>query len=262
VVYTNPLSLAQHVTVEEVIQGFTAVGEWRYSFKQKGQEIEGLSADGVQDGVRQMARTGEAIRCVSVHLERETDNDAFFIARAERWIIAPDGRDVMLDSTIRGKRIPKYETHAYNDDRQPPRWKAGDRYLNESWFEHGVTKASRNAEEALMPEALKQWMLAAAKGTGPAPASRPQQRPQQQRNQPQRQAPANVDPETGEVTGVDYTKFWADLRAFKAGPAEVAAYLGVDKDAIGTAITTQAQADAIVAEFAKVPEKEQAALGV
>ena len=191
VVYTNPLALAQHVSVEDVINDFTAVGEWRYAFRQQGKEIEGLSADGVQDGVRQMARRGEAIRTLEVHLERETDNEAFFIARAARFAIAPDGREIMLDSTLRGKRVSKWETH--NSDDQYGKWKKGDRYPVEAWFENGVTKASRNAEEALMPEALKQWMLKAAKG---APSG--QQAPTRSQA-PRRPAPPNVDGDTGEI---------------------------------------------------------------
>ena len=186
IVYTNPLALAQHVSVEEVIAGFTAVGEWRYAFRRKGQEIEGLSADGVQDGVRQMARQGEAIRCTDVHLESETDREARFIAKAGRYAIAPDGRELLLDSTLRGKRIPKWEVHSSDD--QYGKWKKGDEYFNEDWFEHGVTKAARNAEEALMPEALKQWMLQAAKGV-----VKPQQAPARPQRQSRQESPAAPD---------------------------------------------------------------------
>ena len=194
VVYTNPLALTERITVEDILEGFHAVGEWRYSFRRKGQEIEGLSADGVQDGVRQMARKGEAIRTLEVHLERETDREAFFVARAGRYAIAPDGRELLLDTTIRGKRVAKYEVHSSDD--QYGKWKKGQEYLNEDWFEHGVTKAARNAEEALMPEALKQWMITAARAKAQKPTSSPQQpRGQQQRRTP----PANVNATTGEI---------------------------------------------------------------
>ena len=158
VVSSSPLALIEDLTIDSVIKDFQPVGEWRYSFRRKGQEIEGISADGVQDGVRQMARQGEAIRCMEVRLERENEREAFFIGKSGRFIITPDGREILVDTTIRGKRVSKYEQKA----------DGSGEYFNEAWFEHGVTKAARNAEEALMPEALKQWMVEAARQIPPA----------------------------------------------------------------------------------------------
>ena len=178
VIQSNPLSLIGEVTTADVLKRLQPVGEWRYSFRRKGQEIEGISADGVRDGIREMARQGEAIRTLEVRLEKDDENEAYFIARAARFAIAADGSEVLLDTTIRGKRISKLEARADGNGT----------YFNDAWFEHGVTKASRNAEEALMPEALKQWMLAEAKKLAPAQAGRLAAPPQRQATRP-----ANVD---------------------------------------------------------------------
>ncbi len=144
VVTSSPLALVNDWSLEDAKRDFAPVKEWRYAFQQKGATIQGLSADGVQDGVRGMALKGEAIRTLDVRLEKDTEHDAFFIAHACRYAISRDGQEILLDSTVRAKRVSK--------DGNP------------FWFEHGVTKAARNAEEALMPEALKQWMLAQSAG--------------------------------------------------------------------------------------------------
>ena len=180
IVVSNPLALMGDVTLESVQKDFAPVREWRYSFPQKGTTVEGLSADGVQDGVRQMARQGEAIRTLDVRLEKDTDKEAFFIAHAARYAISPDGKEILLDSTIRAKRVPKFDA---------------DGAFNKFWFEHGVTKAARNAEEALMPEALKQWMITQARGlTVPQRSQAAPQRPVQAPPRP-RPAPPQPDPD-------------------------------------------------------------------
>jgi hypothetical protein len=192
VVQTNPLALIGDLTLTQVLEGWQPVGEWRYSFKVKGKQVEGLSADGVQDGVRQMSRKGEAIRCLWSHLERDTEREAFFVAMAARYAIAPDGREICMDTTVRGKRVPKYEMSAPDDRGEQ------HEYFNKDWFEHGITKSARNAEEALMPEALKQWMLAEArKQDEEAPANRqaqPPRAPRPARNTPERSRGSGAAP--------------------------------------------------------------------
>ncbi len=154
VVTSSPLALADDWSLDRIKKEFTPVKEWRYSIKRKGRDIEGLTADGIQDAARELAKQGEAIRCLDVRLEKDTDTEAYFIAHAGRYAISPDGKEILLDSTIRAKRVEKFEKKADGTGK----------YFNEDWFEHGVTKAARNAEEALMPEALKQWMLVQSAG--------------------------------------------------------------------------------------------------
>ena len=108
VAHSNPLAIIGDLTLAQVLKDFQPVGEWRYSFNRKGQRIEGLSIDGVQDGVRQMGRQGEAIRTLDVHIDHQNDKEAFFIARAARYAISPSGDEILLDTTIRGKRVPKF----------------------------------------------------------------------------------------------------------------------------------------------------------
>lgn len=145
--------------LERAIATLQPVGEWRYTFSGKGGVVvEGLTAAGIRDGVRELARQGEVIRTLEVRLELDREEEAYFLARAARYSVRPDGTEVLLDTTVRGKRIAKYSTG-----------RDGRRYFDEAWFEQGVTKAARNAEMALMPLALKQWMLQQAEQADKAP---------------------------------------------------------------------------------------------
>jgi hypothetical protein len=118
----------------------------------EGENVTGVTARGVQDAARALSTQGEAIRVLDVRLEREDDTDAYFIATAARFAIAPDGREIETDRTIRAKRQPKQMT-----------LRDGGKKFNRFWFEIGVTKASRNAAEALLPAVLREYMKEKAK---------------------------------------------------------------------------------------------------
>jgi hypothetical protein len=173
-VQVSPLALMDEIDVEEIMTKKLAPSQdWIYQFKMEGENVTGVTARGVQDAARALSTQGEAIRVLDVRLEREDDTDAYFIATAARFAIAPDGREIETDRTIRAKRQPKQMKK-----------RDGTSVFNRFWFEIGVTKASRNAAEALLPAVLREYMkeqakeLAAGRAghtTGPAkPTSVPQ----------------------------------------------------------------------------------------
>lgn len=140
-----------------------ATGSWAYRIQVGGQWVEGLSVDGVQEIIRRLAAGGEVIREISCELTYEDAGEARFVATAGRYIISPDGREVLMDTAIRGKRQAKVL-----------RRRDGREQADEHWFEKGVAKAVRNAAEALIPEVGKQRILEDARNSGrmtQAPAS-------------------------------------------------------------------------------------------
>jgi hypothetical protein len=167
-VQVSPLALMDEIDVEEIMTKKLAPSQdWIYQFKMEGENVTGVTARGVQDAARALSTQGEAIRVLDVRLEREDDTDAYFIATAARFAIAPDGREIETDRTIRAKRQPKQMKK-----------RDGTSVFNRFWFEIGVTKASRNAAEALLPAVLREYMkeqakeLAAGRSghtTGPVP---------------------------------------------------------------------------------------------
>jgi len=129
--------------------------EWVYRFPVKGQEVVGLSVDGVEAAARECAKLGEAIREIDVRLEYEDEHEARFVARAGRYAVSKDGQEILLDVAIRAKRQPKMM-----------KLRDGGTQFNEFWYEVGVTKAVRNAKEALLPEAVKVKIMAEAENAG------------------------------------------------------------------------------------------------
>lgn len=164
VVSMNPLALIDDVDLEEVMnKKLIPVPEWTYSFQVKGQTVEGVSIKGAQDATRALSTKGEAIREQWVRLEKEDEREAYFLACAARYAVAPDGREICMDTAIRSKRQPKFI-----------KLRDGGEQFNEYWYEVGVAKALRNAVEALLPEALKQWMKQQAKAAAKGANGRPQ----------------------------------------------------------------------------------------
>lgn len=168
VVVSSPLDLIESLDDSLIItalQGATdaAVRTWAYQFRQDGQDIIGMSIDGVQEAAREMARRGDVIDQTEVKLDRETDREAYFTARAVRYAVSPDGQRVQMDSAIRSKRIEKFTRL-----REPKtiNGKVVTEVFNRYWYEVGVAKAARNAVEALLPEGIKQWMMETAKKGG------------------------------------------------------------------------------------------------
>jgi hypothetical protein len=165
----NPLALMDDIDLNEIMsKDLVPVAEWTYSFETRAGKIEGVSVRGVQDAVRALATKGEAIRVVDVHMDLETPKEAFFVARAGRYAISPTGAEILTDTAIRGKRQPKYM-----------KLRDGGEQFNEFWYEIGIAKAARNVMDAMLPEALRQWMKEQARtaprngaGAGRAPAPR------------------------------------------------------------------------------------------
>ena len=148
--------------------------EWVYRFPVKGQEVVGLSVDGVEAAARECAKLGEAIREIDVRLEYEDEHEARFVARAGRYAVSKDGQEILLDVAIRAKRQPKMM-----------KLRDGGTQFNEFWYEVGVTKAVRNAKEALLPEAVKVTIMAEAEKAGRVRrVNEPQQAPPRQQRRP------------------------------------------------------------------------------
>ena len=119
-----------------------------YHFKQQGQDVYGLGVDGAEACKREMAKNGEIIDEESVKLEKDTDREAYFLAKATRYAYHGATR-VMLDSAIGSKRQSKWTPSGS---------------ANPFWFEQGCTKAMRNAILRLTPELIKQQVIEAYKG--------------------------------------------------------------------------------------------------
>jgi len=146
--------------------------DWVYSFQSGGQQVVGLSVDGVEAAARECAKMGEAIREEWVNLVYEDEHEGRFQAKASRYAISGDGQEILLDVAIRGKRQSKI-MHRRDGNDQP----------DEFWYEKGVSKAVRNAKEVLLPEAVKSEIMAQAVTAGRVRQVAPQQqaRPAQAR---------------------------------------------------------------------------------
>jgi len=165
-VQMNPLALLDAVELDQVLGSkLTASPRHVYAFNVKGQHVEGVSIDGVRDAARALSTKGEAIRELWVRLEREDDRNAYFVACAARYAVAPDGREICMDTAIRAKRQPKWGRVKDPKPGEPAE------YFIEFWYEIGVAKAVRNATEALLPEALKDWIKANARAATASAAS-------------------------------------------------------------------------------------------
>lgn len=182
-----------------IIQGLTGsiTQAWAYSFPVSGKTINGLSSKGVEEAGREMAKMGEALREIDVRLDYEDETEARFIAKAGRYAISGGGQETMLDSAIRGKRQPKFMTAN------------GRKVFDENWYEKGVTKANRNAKDALIPNTIRAHIIAEAAKAGRVQSvpPQPQSRSQERRYEAQSQRPPQARPENG--TKDASTRFWA-----------------------------------------------------
>lgn len=215
----SALAIVDEIEDEEIVAaiGKSVTKAWIYEFPMGGETVRGLSATGVEEAGRELAKHGEAIREIDVKIEYEDAMEARFIAQAGRYAISGDGREQLLDVAIRAKRQSKTEKR-----------RDGKTYPDDNWYEKGITKAVRNAKLALLPETVRIQVLAAAVNAGrvrrmdaPKPGPRAQIEP-----------PANVDRETGEIKGsTDKTSEALnraiigearDLRAQKDGAQKIA----------------------------------------
>jgi hypothetical protein len=132
---------------------------WVYSFAQGGTTVEGLSAAGVEEAARHLAgqsKGTDVIREISCEVEYEDETEARFIAKAGRYAIAVHSEtgvvsEILLDTAVRGKRVDKIHRNGT---------------VNPHWYEHGITKAVRNAKRALLPEELVAAIIENAKKGG------------------------------------------------------------------------------------------------
>lgn len=166
--------------------------KWAYNLGAAG---KGLGVRAAEEGTRLLASRGEIIRVGDVVIVREDEFEALLSATATRYVIEPEtGREMRLDSTTRGKRVPKIARHSDDWIQRNPR--SDPDYFDDKWYEKGVAKAARNAALALMPSNVKSALLRAGldaieaekKGkTGALDAPQAQQRAQ---SQPAAQRPA------------------------------------------------------------------------
>lgn len=233
-VQMSPLALMDDIDLQEIMTSkLAAVPEWMYSFNVKGQIVEGVSARGVQDAVRALSAQGEAIRVIDVRLERETDTEAYFMAVAARFAISPDGREIETDRVFRGKRQPKL---IQTRDRGA--------IPNEFWYEIGITKASRNAIDALLPTALRNYLKDQARALAKGGT------PEQRREAQHRTAPAKksgAEQKHPKMVALDLHKQARDRADWPAIAEELHAAFPTIADDNGTVVFTGAT-DAQVGE--------------
>lgn len=190
---------------------------WAYEFKQGGASVRGLSIIGVEQAARQMATMGEALREDRVDCVFENEREARFVARVLRVAVTGNGQEVIMDTAIRAKRQPKYM-----------KLREGGEKFDEHWFEKGISKALRNAKEALISEGVRQKVLDLATKGGrrqptqrqqrAAPAREPEPIPEQGGHSPAEAEPAEpIDGTAREVPADD-----ADLKALRKEAFEAA----------------------------------------
>ena len=121
-----------------------------YHFKDKGQEIWGLSKAGVDEAKGELGKQGECIRELEVTFT-EKEDEAFFTVKAGRYVVSRDGKEILLDT-------------AFGFKRQPKKYSSGS--LNPFWFESGGVKAARNASMRLIPKSIVQAVIEHAKKVG------------------------------------------------------------------------------------------------
>lgn len=149
----DPLAVVDELESAAIIESLAGnvSPTWIYQFPQGASTVTGLSAVGVDQAARYMATKGEVLRIIDCHIEHEDDREARFFAVAGRYAVSGDGRQVLLDTAPGAKRQPKYI-----------RLKTGGEQFNDSWYEIGVTKATRNAKAKLLSDEVRQYIIAEA----------------------------------------------------------------------------------------------------
>jgi hypothetical protein len=121
-----------------------------YHFKDRGQEIWGLSKAGVDEAKGELARQGECIRELEANFV-EKEEEVFFTVKAGRYIVSRDGKEILLDT-------------AFGFKRQSKKFPSGA--INPFWFEQSGIKAARNASLRLIPKSIVQAVIEHAKQKG------------------------------------------------------------------------------------------------
>jgi hypothetical protein len=202
------VALVDEFDAELIVRGVDEgrIEAWCYGFKQAGDLITGLSIVGVAAAAREMAKHGEVLRADTPTVTFENDDEVRLVCTAHRFFVAPDGREVEVDSATRALRQLKYQMVWEYVDRQRTGRKI--RADDPKWYEKAFSKAVRNATVPLIRDDCRSTILDAWRQTPKAQEvmegetrGRPQRAPaggQRPRNQRQRQTPkAQEEPAIG-----------------------------------------------------------------
>jgi hypothetical protein len=182
---SDPFEVMDKMDDQLIIQEIEGriVNTWVYHFRQNGQEQWGLSKVGVDAACSELAKKGEVIRELEVKYDVDptSKEHVLFVAKAGRYAVGRDGKEVLLDTAIGTKRqgLKTTKTNGAVID-------------NSFWFEQGATKALRNARSRLIGEEIRSRIIAFAKKNDrvqviDAPSSqdqRPDNGPSQRPSQP------------------------------------------------------------------------------
>ena len=127
------------------------IKEYVYSFTQKGKVVEGLSKAGVDAIALEMAQRNRPFRIIGEPIINEDDKYVKAIVKVGRYLIYPDGREVLMDTVLGTKRQAKF----YSDGTENP-----------FAYEQALIKAERNAKRRLIPEKIMIEMLKLYKEQG------------------------------------------------------------------------------------------------
>lgn len=142
----------------EVITAFV------YSFQDKsGREVTGLSKVGVDNVCRESANKGEVFRVIGDPIIQDSEDAINFVVKVGRFALRPDGKGVMLDTTLGAKRQLKKKLIKNKMQDDP------------FFFETGLSKAERNAKRKLLPEKMILEMIKKFKAEGKVKNLRPNQ---------------------------------------------------------------------------------------
>ena len=147
----NPFQVIERLDDKALIAEIRgkALQAYVYQFFKDGKPIRGLSVKGVEAACREMAvKHGMALRILNHHVER-TDTAYIAVVTAGRYMVSSDGREVLLDTALGSKEEPFLETR-----------RGGSTYPNTDAYDKALSKAARNAKLKLMPEDLKQAIIA------------------------------------------------------------------------------------------------------
>ena len=133
------------------------IDTWVYSFTgSDGKFQSGLSKVGVDASCTEMAKQGNVIRegVISFQMDPTDKEYILFQGIATRYIVTPDGKEMMMESVNGTKR-------------QWIKMKSKGKIVDDSfWYEKGAMKALRNARARLIPEEIRTKIIALAKQKG------------------------------------------------------------------------------------------------
>jgi len=123
-----------------------------YTFKQNGQNVDGLSYSGTNWACREYAKRGEVIRIVDKSFTVDETNPEYVIVTviAQRYAVNGEtGKEVALDNTIGVKRQWRMMKKKKYDEGGR---EAGYEIVEDPFFwEKATSKAIRNAKQGLIP---------------------------------------------------------------------------------------------------------------